>query len=93
MQHGKIRKTSLDAGGGGEVLESTPCRQRAEPEHHIGSFPAYWPARLCDQRHRIGAGPTRHEVGSNSFCLIEGRVSTQLTFKFDNLYLAQNIYL
>ena len=66
MQHGKIRKTSLDAGGGVEVLESTPRRQRAEPEHHIGSFPAYWPARLCDQRHRIGAGPTRHEVGSNS---------------------------
>ena len=35
MQHGKIGKTSLDAGGGGEVLESTLGRQRGEPEHHI----------------------------------------------------------
>ena len=66
MQHGKIGKTCLDAGGGAEVLESTLGRQRGELEHHIGSFPACWPARLCDQRHRIGAGPTRHEVGSNS---------------------------
>ena len=66
MQHGNIGKTSLDAGGGGEVLESTLGRQRGEPEHHIGSFPAFWPARLYDQRHRIGAGPTRREVGRNS---------------------------
>ena len=66
MQHGNIGKTSLDAGGGAEVLESTLGRQRSEPEYHIGSFPACWPAHPCDQRHRIGAGPTKHEVGNNS---------------------------
>ena len=57
---------ALDAGGGSEILESTPGRQRGEPEYHIGSFPACWPAHPCDQRHRIGAGPTKHEVGNNS---------------------------
>ena len=40
MQHGKIGKTSLDAGGGGEVLESTPGRQRicitSAPFPHVG---------------------------------------------------------
>ena len=39
MQHGKIGKTSLDAGGDdGEILESTSRRQRGEPEYPFPCF-------------------------------------------------------